>query len=407
MPLSDTAVRNAKPGEKQRKMYDEKGLYLIVHPNGGKWWRFRYKLDGKEKTISIGVYPDVTLSKARKRRDEYRVVLADGGDPSFHKKTKKQTEKESRENSFEAITREWLDRSSVKWVESYTVKLTSRFERYIFPRVGNKPITEVTAPELLQALRHIESTGAHESAHRTHQNCSQVFRYAIATGRADRDPAADLKGALIPAKTKHHASITEPAKVGELLRAIDSYQGEFITKCGLQMIPYVFVRPGELRHAEWSEIDFDLAEWHIPAEKMKMPAKQIVPLSDQVIAILESLHPLTGRWKYVFPGIRSKQRPMSENTLNAGLRRLGYTKEEMTSHGFRSMASTLLNEQGFNRDWIERQLAHTERDSVRAAYNYAEYLSERKRMMQHWADYLDNLRADKKVITGIFNRSGS
>lgn len=219
------------------------------------------------------------MKKARERRDEHLVALEDGIDPSFYKKTKKQTERESRENSFEAITREWLDHSAKNWVPSYTEKLTRRFERYIFPRVGNKPIIEVAAPELLQALRHIESTGAHESAHRTHQNCGQVLRFAIATGRAERDPAADLKSALIPAKTKHHASITDPVKVGELLRTIENYQGEFITKFGLQLAPLLFVHPGELRHAEWSEIDLELAEWHIPAEKVKMPAQHIVPFT--------------------------------------------------------------------------------------------------------------------------------
>lgn len=278
-------------------------------------------------------------------------------------------------------------------------KLTRRFERYIFNCFGQKPITDVTAPELLQALRHIESTDALESAHRTHQNCGQVFR-----GRVEQDPSAALKDALSPAKVKHHASITDPIQAGALLRAIEEYQGSFITKCALRLAPLLFVCPGELRHAEWSEINTETAEWRIPAEKMKMPEQHIVPLSDQALDIMEELHALSSKSSYVFPCDRSNIRPMSENTMNAGLRRLGYTKDEMTSHGFRSMASTLLNEQGSNRDWIERQLAHAERDNVRAAYNYAEYLTERKKMMQQWADYLDELKAGGKVVTGIFNQ---
>jgi integrase len=263
---------------------------------------------------------------------------------------------------------------------------------------GKQPIAEITAPDLLATMRRIESRGAIETAHRALQNCSQIFRYAIATGRANRDPGGDLRGAIPPSKRKHHASITEPKAIGELLLAIRGYQGSLITKCALELAPLFFVRPGELRKAEWAEFNFETAEWRIPAERMKMREQHIVPLSSQAIAILHDLRPLTGNGRYVFPGARTNGRPMSENTVNAGLHRLGYTTDQMTGHGFRSMASTVLNEQGWHRDAIERQLAHAERDAVRAVYNYAEHLPERRKMMQHWADYLDAITADNKIV---------
>ncbi len=406
MVLTNTAIQKAKPKEKQYKMTDGRGLFLLVSPNGGKWWRLRYSFKGKEKQISLGVYPEVSLKDARDRREEARSLLSDKIDPSEDRKAQKAADAMGAENSFEVIAREWLKVTSSKWVPSYLHKLIQRFETYIFPRMGHKPITEITAAEILVALRQIESTGAVDTAHRTLQNCGQVFRYAVATSRAENDPTGALKGALSPVTHKHHASITNPSQVGALLRAIDGYDGFFVITCALRLAPILFVRPGELRHAEWSEFDIAKAEWRIPAEKMKMKEQHIVPLSVQTLVILEELHPLTGSGQYLFPSIRSNRKPMSENTINGALRRLGYTKEEMTGHGFRSMASTLLNEQGFNKDWIERQLAHAERDNVRAAYNYAEYLPERKKMMQQWADYLDSLRNEKKVITGIFNQSG-
>ena len=272
-----------------------------------------------------------------------------------------------------------------------------RFEMDVFPWIGTRPVRDILAPELLATIRRIESRGAIETAHRTLQNCGQVFRYAVASGYADRDISGDLRGAIPPTKEKHHASVTDPKDVAALLRTIESYAGSFVTMCALRLAPMTFVRPGELRHAEWSEIDLDKAEWRIPAEKMKMREQHIVPLSRQAVAILRELHPLTGAGKYVFPSVRTQARPMSENTVNAALRRLGYAKDEMTGHGFRSMASTLLNEMGWNRDAIERQLAHAERNSIRAAYNFAEFLPERRKMMQAWADYLDKLRAGAKV----------
>ena len=398
MPLTDTAIKNAKPGAKPVKLSDEKGLFLLIAPAGGKWWRLKYRFGGKEKLLSLGTYPEVSLKDARQRRDDARKLLASDVDPSANKKAVKSAQSERAANSFEVIAREWYDKHAPNWKENHSSKIIRRLEVDIFPWVGSRPIAEVTAPELLTAIRRIESRGALETAHRALANCGQVFRYAIATGRALRDPAADLRGALPPVKEKHHASITDPKKIGELLRDLDGYQGAFTTRCALRLAPLVFLRPGELRKAEWAEIDLDKAEWRIPADKMKMNALHIVPLSTQAVAILREIQPLTGEGQYVFTGARTTKRPMSENAVLGALRRMDYTTDEMTGHGFRSMASTLLNEQGFNRDAIERQLAHAERDGVRAAYNYAEYLPERKTMMQSWADYLDKLKKGAEVI---------
>jgi len=290
------------------------------------------------------------------------------------------------------VAREWFERYSKKWAASHGDRIIRRLERDIFPWIGHRPVGEISAPDLLMVLRRIENRGAIETSHRALQNCSRVFRYSVATGRAERDPSGDLRGALTPVREKHHASITEPKGVGELMRAIEGYQGSVITKCALRLAPLVFVRPGELRRAEWEEFDLEGGEWRIPASRMKAREKHIVPLSRQAVAILRELHAATGDNRFLFPGARTNGRSMSENTVNAALRRLGYSREEMTGHGFRSMASTLLNEQGWNRDAIERQLAHGERNSVRAAYNFAEHLPERRRMMQAWADYLDQLR---------------
>ena len=359
MSLTDTKIRTAKAREKAYKLADEKGLFLLVKPNGSKYWRFKYRFAGKEKLLSIGVYPDVTLAGARDKRDEARKLLASDVDPGVAKQVSKRATKASAENSFEAIAREWFIKHSVKWVESHRDDIIRRLERDIFPWMGKTSISKITPLELLSILHRVESRGAIETAHRLQQTCGQVFRYAIITGRAERDPTSDLRGALQPVRKRHYASITEPKAIAGLLKSIADYQGSFITKCALQLAPLVFVRPGELRKAEWSEINFDNVEWRIPAEKMKMRCLHIVPLSIQAISILKELQPLTSNAKYLFPSARSLQRPMSENTINAALRRLGYAKEEMTAHGFRSMASTLLNEQGWNRDAIERQLAHS------------------------------------------------
>ena len=401
MPLSSPAVRNAKPKDKPYKLADEKGMYLLVTETG-KYWRFDYRFQGKRKTLALGVYgigkDEVTLAEARIKRDEARRQLANDVDPSMLSRLARRAAKAMTENSFEALAREWYAKFSPQWAPSHGEKIIRRLERDIFPWLGNRPINEISAPELLTALRRIEARGALETAHRAHQNCGQVFRYAVATGRAERDPSGDLRGALPPVKQVHHSSITDPKAIGELLRAINGYKGSFVSKCALQLAPLVFVRPGELRQAEWKEINFETAEWRIPAEKMKMRAVHIVPLASQAVAILKELHAVTGDGRYVFPGARTNGRPMSENTVNAALRRLGYEKDQMTGHGFRSMASTLLNEQGWNRDAIERQLAHGERDSIRAAYNYAEHLPERRKMMQAWADYLGALASGAKIL---------
>jgi integrase len=398
MPLTDIATKGAKATTKAYKLSDGKGMYLEVMPTGSKYWRLKYRFGGKEKRLAIGVYPEVTLKEARDGRDAARRLLAQGIDPSAAKQLAKHAINTAATNSFEAVAREWFAKHSPNWVKSHSSKIIRRFERDIFPWVGARPIAEVSAPELLTALRRVESRGALETAHRALQDCGQVFRYAIATGRADRDPAADLRGALPPTKEKHHASVTDPKAVGALLRAIAGYKGTLITKCALSLAPLVFVRPGELRKAEWAEFDLDAAEWRIRPERMKMRVQHIVPLSSQAVAILRELHALTGGGNYVFPGARSNGRPMSENTVNAALRNLGYASNEMTGHGFRSMASTLLNEAGWNRDAIERQLAHAERDNVRAAYNYAEHIPERRKMMQAWADRLDDLARGAEVI---------
>jgi integrase len=399
MPLTDIAVRNSKPELKPRKLADEKGLFLLIHSNGSKYWRMKYRFGGKEKLLALGVYPDVSLAQARQRRDDARKLLANQVDPGVYKQEAKRASREMAMNSFEAVGREWYAKHSPNWAATHGSKIIRRLERDIFPWIGSWPIMDITPYVLLTTLRRIESRGALETAHRALQNCSQVFRYAVATGRAERDPSGDLRGALPPAKGRHHASITDPVAIGELMRLLEGYQGSFVTKCALQLAPLLFVRPGELRRAEWSEINLDKAEWRIPGEKMKMKAVHIVPLCVQAVTILKDLQALTGDRKYVFPGVRTPTRPMSENTINAALRRLGYAKEELTGHGFRSMASTLLNEHGWNRDAIERQLAHAERDSVRAAYNYAEHLVERRKMMQEWADYLDSLKTGAKILT--------
>lgn len=397
MKLTDAAVKNAKPGPRIIRKADGYGLSLEITTTGTKHWRFRYRFNGKANMLALGCYPLISLKEARERRDDARRLLDQGIDPSQAKKALKSEAAED-ENTFERVAREWFAKFQPTWSDSHGDRIIRRFEKDIFPWMSNRPIRDILAPELLTVVQRIEARGRIETAHRALQNCGQVFRYAIATGRADRNPATDLRGAIPPTKEKHHASIIEPKAIARLLRDLDNYEGSFVTSCALRLAPMVFVRPGELRHAEWAEIGVDGAEWRIPAHKMKMREQHIVPLSRQALVVLEELRPLTGSGKYLFPSERSTARPMSENTVNAALRRLGYSKDEMTGHGFRSMASTLLNEQGWHRDAIERQLAHAERDNIRAAYNYAEHLPERRRMMQAWADYLEALKAGGKVI---------
>lgn len=352
MALTDIAVRNAKPKDKPYKLADEKGLFLLVSPNGQRYWRFKYRFDGKEKLLVLGIYPDVSLKEARDKRDAARKQVASDVDPGEHRKAVKIARLASAENSFEVIAREWFGKHCQNWAKSHSEKIIRRFENNIFPWIGKRSIAQITAPELLTVLRRIESRGTLDTAHRALQNCGQVFRYAIATGRAERDPSGDLRGALPPVKQQHFASLTDLKAIGSLLRAMDGYRGSFIAKCALRLAPLVFVRPGELRKAEWAEFNLDAAEWRIPGARMKKGEMHIVPLSKQALAILRELHPLTGEGRYVFPSLRTNTRPMSDNTVNSALRRLGYKGDEMTAHGFRSMASTILNEQGWHRDAI-------------------------------------------------------
>jgi len=400
MALTDTAVKNAKPSDKPIRLHDERGLYLEISPAGGKWWRFKYRYDSKEKRLSLGVYPDVSLKDARQRRDDARKLLANSIDPGENRKVQKTVKSERSANSFEVVAREWFAKFKHGWATSHSDKIIKRFENDVFPWLGSKPIAEITAQELLQCLRRIEGRGALDTAHRAHQNCGQVFRYAVQTGRAMRDPSGDLRGALPPAKREHYASITEPKAVAELLRAIDGFRGTFIVQCALKLAPLFFVRPGELRMAEWAEIDFDKAEWNIPAKRMKMREQHLVPLSNQAVEILRELHALTGSGRYVFPGARTNGRPMSGAAVNAALRRMGYdTKTEITGHGFRAMARTILHQEiNIAPEVIEHQLAHRVPDALGTAYNRTKFLPERRKMMQSWADYLAKLKAGAEVI---------
>lgn len=386
-----------KPRDAIYRVADAAGLCIEVRPDGGRSWRYRYRFAGNARMLSLGTYPQVSLAEARKRRDEVRTILQSGRDPSSERKADKLRVKLSAENTFGAIAREWLEQQRGKLAE-ITYRKSEWLFSFVLPALGTRPIADITAPEILAILRGIEARGTHETAHRVKQRIGQVFRFAIATGRAERDPSNDLRGALASVVTTPRAAVTDPKAVSELLCAIDAYQGQLATVAALKLAPLVFARPGNLRAMEWSELDLEAAEWRIPADKMKVREAHTIPLAKQAVILLRKLHPLTGYGRYVFPSLRTSRRPMSENTVNAALRRLGYDKDTMTGHGFRALASTRLNELGWAPDVIERQLAHAERNKVRAAYNRASYLAERRRMMQAWADYLDSLRAKSNVI---------
>jgi integrase len=379
------------------KLFDERGLYLEVSPGGGKWWRLKYRFDGKEKRLSLGVYPEAGLKDARNRRDNARKLLADGIDPSGHRKAAKSARADRAANSFEVVAREWFAKYAPNWAASHADKIMQRLEKNVFPWLGNKPIAGITAPELLTVLRRIENRGALDTAHRAHQNCGQIFRYGIATGRCERDPSNDLRGALAPSKHKHFAAITEPAAVGELLRAIDGFRGTFVVQCALKLAPLFFVRPGELRKAEWQQFDLEKGEWRYFVTKTE--SEHLVPLASHAVTILQELHALTGGGKFVFPG-RDPKKPLSDAALNAALRRMGYdTKTGITTHGFRAMARTILHQElGVKPEVIEHQLSHRVPDALGTAYNRTKFLKERRAMMQQWADYLDKLKAGAEVI---------
>lgn len=391
MALSDAAIRNAKPGDKAVRLFDGGGLYLEVSPVGGKLWRWKYRFDGKEKRLALGTYPDVSLSQARARHGDARKVLAAGVDPSEHRKAVKLARAENAENSFGAVALEMLAMRAKKNAKSTIVRNLRIVEKDLNPYIGSKPIAEITAPLLLSVLRKIEKRGAVETAHRARGIAGMVFRYAIATGRAERNPATDLIGALEPPQTTHFASLTEPSEVAPLLRALWGYEGSPTVMAALKLAPLLFARPGELRAARWEDIDLDLAQWRYIASKTG--TAHIVPLSTQALDALKEIQPLTGRGEYVFPSLHGKGRPMSENTVNAAMRRMGFDSNTMTGHGFRAMARTILDEVlGFRPDYIEHQLAHAVRDPNGRAYNRTAHLLERTAMMQAWGDYLDQLR---------------
>jgi len=408
MALTDTQIRTAQPGDRAMRLYDERGLYLEVSPSGGKWWRLKYRHAGKEKLLSLGTYPDTGLKLAREKRDKARELLAKGVDPSDARKAEKASSAGADANSFEAVAREWHSTiHRLKVSAGHAERTLTRLEQDVFPWIGATPVGEVNAPLLLATLRRIEARSAIETAHRAKQACGQVFRYAIATGRAERDPTPDLRDALKPVLVQHMPAITDPKRVGELLRAIEAYRGQPVTRAALQLAPLVFVRPGELRRAEWAEVHFDAAEWRIPSARIKRSKQEkasgsahIVPLSKQAVAVLRELQPLTGHGRYVFPSLRTQERPMSDNAVLSALRRLGFPKDEMTGHGFRAMARTLLAERlGVDEAVIEAQLAHAVKDSLGRAYNRTEFAEQRRRMLQQWADYLDSLRDGAEVIS--------
>lgn len=395
--LTPSAVANAKPKGKPYKLPDGRGMFLLVNPDGAKLWRWRYRrpVSGTENMLGLGAFPEVTLKRAREKREESRALLADGIDPG----ARRTAEKLAQAESFEAVAREWHAQQSVAWSPVNAKNIMDRFERDLFPFIGATPVAKLTAPMLLSPLRRMEARGIVESAHRALGDAGRVMRYAIATGRAERDVGADLRGALSPVKETHRAAITEPHAVAGLLRAIHAYQGSPATAAALKLAPLVFTRPGELRGMEWAELDLDGAQWNIPAERMKLREPHLVPLCEQAVLILRDLQPLTGRGRYVFPSARSAKRPMSNNAILAALRRMGFAKDEMSGHGFRAMARTILDEVlGFRPDFIEHQLAHAVRDPNGRAYNRTAHLAERKKMMQAWADYLDGLRQGADVL---------
>ena len=404
--LTDTAIKAAKPKEKPYKLADALGLFLSIQPTGAKWWRLKYRYAGKEKLLSLGVYPEVSLKQARERRDDARKQLSNGIDPSAQRQAVKAAASTANANTFEAIGREWHTTFSPTWVETTAFRVLSSLERDAFPFIGAKPIASITAPQILEVLRRVEARGVAYSAGKLRQHVGQVFRYAVATGRAERDPSSDLKGALATPSTKHMPAITDTIEAGHLLRAIDGYTGTLTTQTALRLAPMLFVRPGELRAMKWADLDIGTPDapasrptWTIPAATMKSRRVHIVPMPTQAVALLHQLRPLTGHREFVFPALTGS-RPMSENTINAALRRMGYdTQSTITGHGFRAMARTFLHEQlGYAPEVIEHQLAHAVPDVLGAAYNRTSFLAQRREMMQKWADYLDTLKAGAHIV---------
>ncbi len=391
--LSDAKARNAKPAAKPYKIADGNGLFLLVTPSGGKYWRLKYFFAGKEKLLALGVYPDISLAEARERRAQARKVLAAGNDPGSAKKEAKRLAALKNSNTFEVVAREWFEKRKHEWAPITAEVALARLEAHVLPKLGSRPVADISAPEVLTMLRAVEDRGTLETARRVMNISGQIFMYAIATGRADRNPVPDLRGALKTPVVRHHSFLTEN-ELPLYLRRLEAYDGSPQTRLALRFLLLTFVRTNELRAAQWTEIDWDKAEWRIPAERMKMKELHIVPLSRQTIAVLRELEKHSGNRQYIFPNEHRPAAVMSENTMLYALYRMGY-HSRATGHGFRSTASTILNEQGFRADVIERQLAHSERNSIRAAYNHAQYLPERRQMMQWWADYLDEVAARK------------
>lgn len=403
MKLTATECKNAKPKDKPYKLADGGGMFLLVQPNGARYWRLKYRYANKEKLLALGVFPETSLSEARQKRDAARKVLDAGEDPSNVKREKKRQTIEKSEQTFERVAREWHQKGSAKWTTGYAAKIMDSLEQNAFPSIGKRPIADISAKEMLDMLSKVEARGALEIASRVKQRCSAVFNYAITRLLATNNPVLPLRGSFQAPKNKNHARL-KIEEMPEFMQKLAAYDGRKQTALAIRFLAYTFVRTGELRYARWSEFDFDGAQWRIPAERMKMKEQHIVPLSKQVIALLQELKGFNGDGELVFPGDRVPSKPMSENTILFALYRMGY-HSKMTGHGFRGIASTALNEMGYRPDVIERQLAHTERDGVRAAYNHAQYLPERVAMMQLWADYLDAIATGKKVVAGKFGKA--
>jgi integrase len=406
--LTDKAIRAAKPWEKAYKLYDADGLFLLVNPNGSKYWRFKYRFQGKEKSLSLGVYDptksdSVGLADARAALAAARDILKGQKDPSRERKRANREKLLSAENTFQAVAKDWWEQQKPRWTENHANRVWESLKSEAFPHIGDLPITDIEAPDVLAVVRRVESRGALDVASRVLQRCSAVFRFAVQSGRAKYNPAIDLKGVLKTRKVQHQASVSRE-DLPELLRGVEGYEGDPVTRYALKLLTLTFVRPGELRGARWEEFDLEAKQWRIPAERMKMSSEHVVPLSRQAVELLKELAPFTERHELLFPGNRTVTRPISENTMTYALYRIGF-KSRATPHGMRATASSILNEEGFNRDAIERQLSHIERNKVRGAYtHHAEYLNERMRIMQWWADYLDRVRTESNVIPAMFGR---
>lgn len=407
MALTDAAIRTAKPAQKPYKLTDGKGLFVLVHPNGSKYWRLKYRYDGKEKTLALGVYPETLLKEARQRCDDARKLLANDVDPGTVKKAQKAARLADAENSFKAVSIEWLSKQKPAWSECHYDRVYARLENNVWPKLGKLPISSIKPVAVLEALREIEKRNAHYMAGRVKETVGQVMRYAVATGRAEYDPTPSLKGALTAHTTKHMASVTDPKRVGELLRMFDAFSGTHAVRVALNLAPLVFARPGELRQMRWAELDLDGKLWDLPRGRMKMRESHLVPLSTQAVALIEAMRPHSGHLEHVFPGARDPKRPMSNAAINAALQRLGIdTQEELTGHGFRAMARTILRERlGFDSEWVEAQLSHKKQGALGSAYDRTTFIEQRKEMMQAWADYLDKLKAGAEVIP--FPKTGS